>query len=110
MKQEILLRHYECSIFPSMLVMSSMDAKRVHHFSENKPLADIKFDFEKGSFIMEGDWQFIIASNNHPAQSWFACHKERIKVEASICPCQVINLADENNDGFVFALDGTIAD
>jgi hypothetical protein len=110
MKQEILLRHYECSIFPSMLVTATMDAKHVHNFSESKPLADVKLDFEEGVFLMEGDWQFIIASNNHSEQSWFACHKERIKVEASICPSHIINLADESNDGFVFALDGTITD
>jgi hypothetical protein len=110
MKPEIFLRQYEYSIFPSMFVMASMDAKQHHHFPGNKPLAEVKLDFEKGTFLLEADWQFIIASNNHAEQSWYGCHKERIKVEASICPSQVINLADECNDGFVFALDGSLID
>jgi hypothetical protein len=110
MKSETLLSQYEYSMFPSMLVMSPIGASQHHHFSDSKPLADVKLDFEMGTFSMEGDWQFIVASNNHAEQSWYACHKERIKVKASICPCHAINLADECNDGFVFVLDGSIID
>ncbi|MEJ0104639.1 MAG: hypothetical protein WDO19_19665 [Bacteroidota bacterium] len=54
--------------------------------------------------------EFYIASNKHAEESWFACHKETIRINASICPCEVIDLTDEKNDGLVFALDGTLTD
>ena len=110
MNTEILLRQYEYSIFPSALILATIGTNHVHNFSENRPLADVKLDFEKQSFFLECDWNFIIASNKHAEQSWFDCHNERIRVNASICPCQVIDLTDEKNDGLVFALDGTLTD
>ena len=110
MNKEVLLRQYEYSIFPSSFAMVTSDAKQAHSFLENKPLAEVKLDFEKESFALECDWNFIIAANKHAEQSWFTCHKERIRVNASICPCQIINLVDEKSDGLVFALDGTLTD
>lgn len=81
-----------------------------HHFSTHLPLAEIKFDFENGIFILEGDWHFMMAANRHAEQSWFACHRERVKIETSIFPSEVIDLADARNDGLAFALEGTLKD
>jgi hypothetical protein len=52
----------------------------------------------------------MMAANRHNEVSCFTCHRERVKIETAICPAVIINPDDPNNDGLVFAIEGSIRD
>jgi len=73
-------------------------------------LVNLAIDFEQEDFALEGDWQYMMELNNHAEKNWFACHRQQVYIRASIFPGIAIDLSDENNDGLVFMIEGTIKD
>ena len=73
-------------------------------------LINVNIDFEQENFRLEGDWQYMMASNKYAEKNWFACHKQRVSIEACIYPGLTIDLSDDNNDGLVFIIEGIIKD
>ena len=107
MKEQILLKQFEYSIPPSVNALTGIKRKVV---AEDLLLMKVVIDFEKGSLELEGDWQFMMASNKQHEASWFKYHRERVKIETTISPASAINLNDPCSDGLMFPLEGNIKD
>jgi hypothetical protein len=113
MKTPVLFKTFNYSIGPSAVVAGSKLTRNqlVNNHADNQlSLVNIFIDFEQEDFRLEGDWQYIMASNQHAEKNWFACHQQRIHIEASIYPGLAIDLSDDSNDGLVFMIEGTIKD
>ncbi len=108
MKQPILLTQFEYLIPVSAMALAAV--KDNHTIAEHLPLMKVTIDFENGVLKLEGDWQFMMASNIHNEASWFTCHRERVKIETAIYPSLIVNLNDHNSDGLVLPLEGSIKD
>jgi len=108
MKQQILLKEFEYSIPASSMVLAHLKQDQI--IAEHLPLMKVAVDFETGLLKLEGDWRFMMASNKHNKASWFACHRERVKIETAIYPALAINLDDPESDGLIFPLEGVIKD
>ncbi|MCW3120256.1 MAG: hypothetical protein JWM28_4338, partial [Chitinophagaceae bacterium] len=80
MEKQIPLKYFAYAITPSAVAMAAVHNTDGHQFATHLPLVDIKFDFENGNFTLEGDWHFLMASNRHVEQSWYSCHRERVKI------------------------------
>ena len=92
MKKQFLLREFRYSIPSAALVVSA--TKDNHVVAEHLPLMSVCFDFEKGEIKLEGDWQFMMATNKHNEANWFTCHRNRVKITADISGVSPINLCD----------------
>ena len=66
--------------------------------------------FENGNLQLEGDWNFMIASNKYNEARWLDYHIGRVQIETTIYATVPINLGDVKNDGLVFPLEGSIQD
>jgi hypothetical protein len=107
MKKQILLKQFEYSIPPSVNALTGIKRKVA---GEHLSLMEIAIDFENGRLNLEGDWQFMMASNKQHEASWFSYHRERVKIETTIYPASAINLNDPCTDGLMFPLEGNIKD
>lgn len=108
MKKQMLLKQFEYAIPASALVVAGLKGKYV--FAEHLPLMKANIDFENGTMVVEGDWQFMMAANRHNETSWFRYHRERVKIEMSLYPADAINMNDEGTDGLMCPLQGSIKD
>lgn len=108
MKQQILLKQFEYAITVSSMALATV--KDTHRVAEHLPLMKVNIDFENGILKLEGDWNFMMASNTHNESSWFTCHRERVKIETGIYSDTKIDLHDPYCDGLVFPLEGSIKD
>ncbi len=108
MKQPILLTQFEYSIPVSAMALAAI--KDNHTIAEHLPLMKVNIDFENGILKLEGDWNFMMASNMHNESSWFTCHRERVEIETTIYSDMKINLNDPYCDGLVFPMKGSIRD
>jgi len=52
----------------------------------------------------------MMSSNKHAEKNWFDFHQQRVSIKANIYPGLAIDLSDDNNDGQVFIIEGTIKD
>ena len=109
MKKPVLFKTFSYAVVPAAEIMNNVPAENQ---AAGKPasLVNVDIDFEQENFRLEGDWQYMMASNRHAEQTWFACHQQRVSIEASIFPGITIDLADDNNDGLVFIIEGIIRD
>lgn len=109
MKKPVLFKTFSYAVVPAAEIMSN---KHTGDQPAGKPasLVNVNIDFEQENFRLEGDWQYMMASNRHAEKTWFACHGQRVSIEASIFPGTTIDLADDNNDGLVFIIEGIIRD
>ena len=106
MKKQLLLKQIEYFIPASPLAMAGLSKN--HIAAEHLPLMKVSIDFENGSLKLEGDWQFMMASNKHNEASSFTYHRERVKIETAFYPAFAINLNDPYSDGLVFPAEGSI--
>ena len=106
MEKSSSLKQFNYSIPASCLALAGM--KENYIAAEHLPLMNVAIDFENGVLTLEGDWQFMIASNKHNEASWFGHHRERVKIETDIYPALPIDLDDPESDGLVFPLEGKI--
>lgn len=108
MDKQLLLKKIEYFIpAPSLTTAAS---KVIHITPEHMPLMKVVIDFENGVLKLEGDWQFMMASNKHNEVSSYTYHRERVKIETAIYAAFAINLDDPNCDGLVFPVEGSIKD
>ena len=108
MGKQILLKQFEYAIPASALALAGIKGK--HIVAEHLALMKVNIDFENGTLALEGDWQFLMASNKHNEASWFRHRRERVKIETSLYPAFAINLNDEESDGLMCPLQGSIKD
>ena len=108
MIQSSRLKQFNYSIPSSALALAGR--KQNYIVAEHLPLMKVAIDFENGVLKLEGDWQFMMASNKHNEASWFGHHRERVVIEATIYPAVTIDLTDPECDGLVFPLEGNIKD
>jgi len=108
MKKQLLLKQFGYSIPSTALVISV--TKTSHIVSGHLPLMRVSFDFEHGKMKLEGDWQYLMATNKHNGANWFTCHRDRVSIAMDIFPISPINLHDKESDGLVFTLEGLIND
>jgi hypothetical protein len=108
MKKQILLRQFEYAIPPS--VISFAGVKNNHIVAEHLSLMKVVIDFENGNLNLEGNWNFMVASNTHNRVNWLNYHRERVHIETTIYDSWEINLNDPQSDGLVFHLEGIIKD
>jgi len=108
MKEQLLLKQFSYSIPASALVLSGL--RKNYFVAEHLPLMKVAIDFENGNLKLDGDWQFMMASNKHNEASWFTYHRERVKIETVVYPALAINLDDPYSDGLLFLLEGSIKD
>jgi hypothetical protein len=108
MKGQLLLKQIEYFIPASSLAMAGLNEN--HIAAEHLPLMKVNIDFENGVFRLEGDWQFMMASNKYNEASSFSYHRERVKIETAVYPAFAINLNDPYCDGLVLPLEGSIKD
>jgi hypothetical protein len=109
MKTPVLFKTFNYSIVPSE-AMAGGELIKNQFPGKQASLINVNIDFEQEDFRLEGDWQYMMASNKHAEKKWFACHKQRVSIEASIYPGLTIDLSDDNNDGLVFIIEGIIKD
>ncbi|MBC7937462.1 MAG: hypothetical protein H7Y86_19115 [Rhizobacter sp.] len=107
MKKQILLKQFEYAIPVSALAITGIRAK---HIAGHLPLMKVNIDFENGSLAVEGDWQFMMAANQHNEASWFRHHRGRVKIETALYAACAVNLDDEESDGLFCPLQGSIKD
>jgi hypothetical protein len=108
MKKEVVLRKFEYSI--PLSTMALEDIHESHVLSQHLPLMKVGIDFETGSLKLEGNWRFMLASNDQNDVIWFNYHKERVEIVSKVYSSLPINLNDVGNDGLVFPLEGKIKD
>jgi hypothetical protein len=108
MKHLLLLKRFEYIIPASAFALAFVNKN--HAVGEHLPLMKVNIDFENGNLKLEGDWQFMMASNKHNEPGWFTSHRDRVKIETAIYPALPINLTDHKSDGLVFPLEGSIKD
>lgn len=108
MKKQSLLKQFYYSIPASVLVTA--DSKLSHAFSEQLPLMAVSFDFENGKMKLEGEWDFMMASNRHNEANWFTAKRNRVKIIMDIVPAAVINISNDETDGMVLPIEGYIND
>lgn len=106
MTKQTLLKRFSYSVPAPEFPFTGL--KRNHVTNEHLPLMKVAIDFENGILRLEGDWQFMMASNKHNEASLFTHHRKRVKIETSVCPALAINLNDQYNDGLLFVLNGSI--
>ncbi|MEP6750174.1 MAG: hypothetical protein ABJB86_20715 [Bacteroidota bacterium] len=110
MKAPILLKTYAHSIFSSELTMVKDTLKIGNQYDIDTASLAVEIDFEKGTFSIEGDWHLMINCNKHVQPEWLDYHTQRVNIAASIFPSCTIDLSDQDNDGAVFVLEGSIKD
>jgi len=108
MKQQEILRQFAYSIPASTYILAELKLNELK--AEHIPLLNVNIDFENGNLKLEGDWQYMMASNKQNKESCYTYHKERVKIKSAVFPALTINLDDPNNDGLAFAIDGKITD
>lgn len=108
MKDPILLTRYEYAMLSSSISTSSLNFLEKDQYGARVPLVSIKIDFEHGNFYLEGSRQFMMFSKKARQQKELVGHKERVRVESSLFPGAVIDLADPKNDGLFFTMEGSI--
>ncbi|MCU7551767.1 hypothetical protein OCK74_21780 [Chitinophagaceae bacterium LB-8] len=108
MRNPLLLKQYIHSIPASSLALPAMSKNVNKGSSEQQPLMQVMLDFENGHLKLEGDWQFLIASNEKNDAACVNYNQERISLDAAIYPALPINLDDEESNGLVLALEGRI--
>lgn len=108
MKQLLHLKQFDYSITVSSMALAKV--KDTHRVAEHLSLMKVNIDFENGILKLEGDWNFMMASNTHNESSWLTCYRERVKIETTIYSDTKINLHDPYCDGLVFPLEGSIKD
>jgi hypothetical protein len=108
MKRPMLLKRFEYSILSSSIPFAG--AGKNYAVSGHLPLMKVIIDFEQGNLKLEGDWRFMMSSNEYNEASWFTYHKGRVQIETDVCASSIINLGDPGSDGLVFPLDGSIKD
>jgi hypothetical protein len=84
--------------------------KKNHIVAKHLPLMKVVIDFENGNLKLEGDWQFMVASNKNNELGWLTYHGERVKLETDVSSSFAINLEDPRSDGLIFPLEGSIRD
>ena len=109
MKNTVLFKTFNYAIVPAKEI-AGLELTSKQPEDKQVPLVNIDIDFEQENFRLEGDWQYMMASNRHAEKNWFTCHHQRVSIEASIYPGISIDLSDDNNDGLVFIIEGTIRD
>ena len=107
MEKQILLKHLNTQ-FGLGLALAGIKGK--HIVTEHLALMKVNIDFENGTLALEGDWQFLMASNKHNEAVWFSHHRERVKIETSLYSGFAVDLNDEDSDGLMYALKGSIKD
>ena len=109
MKNSVLFKTFNYSVVPAAEKAGNVFTENLHT-GKQASLVNIDIDFEQENFRLEGDWQYMMASNKHAEENWFSCHQQRVSIEASIYPGLAIDLSDDSNDGLVFMIEGTIKD
>jgi len=61
MKQQEILRQFACSIPASAYILAEL---KLDEIAEHIPLLNVNIDFENGNLKIEGDWHYMMASNN----------------------------------------------
>ena len=108
MKTPALFKKFNYSIAPVALANKTVTSNNAG--SNEASLVNVTIDFEQEDFSLEGDWQYMMSSNKHAEKNWFNCHQQRVSIKANIYPGLAIDLSDDNNDGQVFIIEGTIKD
>ncbi len=109
MKQPILLKTFNYSMLPSAMIVAK-EGMQGHQYDEHTSLFTLDINFEQASFNLEGDWHFMISAGKCAEPGWYDSHLQRVNIEGSIYPGNIIDLSDNNNDGAVFVMDGNIKD
>ena len=109
MKDKLRLNNFEYSIVPSAMIPETPVTDDAA-FVQQLPLLNVRVDFKKGIFNIEGDWKYMVAANRHAERNWYSFHKGRVKVEALLRRGLVINIDDQTTDGMVFPFKGKITD
>jgi hypothetical protein len=91
-------------------VLAHAKANKNQAATEFLPLMKVAIDFENCNLQLEGDWNFMMASNKYNEASWFDYHIGRVKIETTIYASMPINLDDLRNNGLAFPLEGSIRD
>jgi|ThiBioDrversion2_2_1062182.scaffolds.fasta_scaffold00249_108 hypothetical protein len=72
-------------------------------------LLNVQIDFQNGQLLLDGNWKFIMGSNNQAEEHWFNAHSETIRLSASLFPGKAVDLAD-TTAGAAFAVEGILSD
>lgn len=72
-------------------------------------LLNVQIDFQNGRLLMDGNWKFIMGSNNQAETHWFDAHRETVRLSATLFPGKAIDLADATT-GVAFTVEGMLAD
>jgi hypothetical protein len=90
------------------LSMGSMKAKPIN--DPHLPLLVLNIDFEYGMLNLEGDWQYLMLSNNDDEPYMSYSSRNRVEIEALIYDAQPIDPEDHTSEGMVIPLEGIIKD
>jgi hypothetical protein len=69
----------------------------------------VQIDFQNGRLFMDGNWKFIMGSNNHAEEHWLGAHPETVRLSATVFPGKAIDLADAVT-GVAFTVEGVLTD
>jgi len=103
MKEMIPLRTIEYNVPTKPLTGEPIKRSNPAH------LLNIQVDFQTGQLQMDGNWKFIVGSNQRAERHWFGFHRERVKLIATVYPGQAVDLAYAKT-GAAFAIEGKLSD
>lgn len=85
-------------------------SKKNRPVSFHLPDMVVNINFEKGYMILEGNWEFLVRSNEHNTGKWFNMHPNRVTVETKFTSATPLKLCEGNAAGMVFPLEGYLND
>ena len=106
MKQTIDLKQFEYSVLPSPIKLT--DTNKIHKVSDRLPLMRVLIDFENGKLKLDGDWGFMISSNEYNETGAPDYNSERMQIETEIYGSSEVDLDQMESDSLTFFLDGNI--
>jgi len=69
LKKHLLLQKFDYTIPSSAMVCA--EVKQYHIVADHLPLMKVCIDFETGALKLEGDWQFMLATNKYNGTKGF---------------------------------------
>ena len=105
MTNEQYLRGFEYSIVDPKRSFNKDSQKENAH---QKTLLEIKIDFHKGRFYLQGDWKFLMETNESKEDTYLDLHESDVNINMRVYPEGAIHLEDFENDGGILFLQGKV--
>lgn len=107
MEHSLFLRQYKYEILGSTVDAGVPALNQLGQISR-EPALWAFFDFENGNLQLEGDYRYILHSNNGNKNGWLRYHKNRVFIDANMKPEIPAGPDDNLNNELLLLLKGSI--